>query len=115
MKFIVDNALPPALARYLISRGVDAAHVLDLGMSCASDEQIWAYAAEQGAGVITKDADFVLLAKHQPHSVLIWLRVGNCNTKVLLDLIADSWGGIELMLANGVRVVELRQSPKAVK
>lgn len=41
MKFIIDAQLPPALARYLSSKGVDAIHVLDLDMMESSDSEIW--------------------------------------------------------------------------
>ena len=37
MKFLVDNQLPIALARWLASRGDECQHVLDLGMESASD------------------------------------------------------------------------------
>lgn len=37
MKFIVDNQLPVALARWLSARGEDAVHVLDLALDTTSD------------------------------------------------------------------------------
>ena len=40
MKFLVDNQLPAALARFLTSRGVECRHVLDAGLADASDAEI---------------------------------------------------------------------------
>ena len=44
MKFIVDNQLPPALARLIQSDlGEEAMHVADLGLRDATDSELWAY------------------------------------------------------------------------
>ena len=41
MKFLVDNQLPAALARWLVGRGHDALHVLDRDWAQSTDRQIW--------------------------------------------------------------------------
>ena len=38
MKFLVDNQLPKALARFLASRGVDCQHVRDVDLGA---ERLW--------------------------------------------------------------------------
>ena len=49
MKFIVDNQLPAALARWLSARGADAVHVLDIGFDVRPDTEIWEWAfSEEG-------------------------------------------------------------------
>ena len=58
MKCLVDNQLPPSLARFLTERGVDSQHVVDVGMEEASDPAIWRYAAQQNRVLISKDDDF---------------------------------------------------------
>jgi hypothetical protein len=45
MKFLVDNALSPEVARLLNEAGHDAVHVRDLGMAAATDSVILAQAA----------------------------------------------------------------------
>ena len=57
MRFLVDANLPPALARWLVSEGHDAEHVSDLEMERTSDRDIWAYARERDACIVTKDED----------------------------------------------------------
>ena len=44
MKFLIDNALSPLLARLLESQGHDAIHVRDCGMHDAEDRKIFDYA-----------------------------------------------------------------------
>jgi len=54
------------------------------------DQRIWHLAADQGFTIVTKDADFQsrsLLYGHPPK--VIQLRVGNCSTRRILDLLTD--------------------------
>jgi len=41
MRFLVDNALSPAVAHYLRDAGHDAVHVRDLQMHTSEDEEIF--------------------------------------------------------------------------
>ena len=41
MRFLIDQALSPALATELGRAGHDAVHVRELGMQAASDEEIF--------------------------------------------------------------------------
>ena len=41
MKLLVDNQLPLALASHLRAWGLDCVHVLDVGLSTATDAEIW--------------------------------------------------------------------------
>ena len=55
MKFVVDNQLPPALARFIeLGLGAEAAHVADIGLRDASDAELWAYASPAGSILIPK-------------------------------------------------------------
>ena len=60
MRFVVDAQLPPALARWLASQGVEAEHVFDVGLAEAPDAVIWQQAMERVAVVVSKDEDFAL-------------------------------------------------------
>jgi predicted nuclease of predicted toxin-antitoxin system len=53
VKFIVDAQLPPALARLLRESGCDAFAVRDIGLPEANDAEIWRYAVQQQAAIIT--------------------------------------------------------------
>ena len=104
-----DNQLPAALSRYLRSRGCDCAHVEDVGLSKASDADIWNYAAKNQCVVISKDEDFLYLAKAaETRARFLWVRLGNCRTTALLQAMDRLWPRIEASLAAGDLVVELR-------
>ena len=109
MRFLVDNQLPIAVARWLTGMGMQAEHVLDLGLDKASDSTIWALAIAQSGIVVSKDDDFLLLAS-RPRDIgrLLWVRVGNCRTPALLSRFAIAWPTIEKAFSQGQRVVELR-------
>ena len=109
MKFLVDNQLPLALARFLASRGCDCEHVLDLGLASSPDSEIWKYARENERVIISKDEDFFNFA-HAPETQtrLIWVRLGNCRTPILLAEFERLWPRIVASLEAGDRVVEIR-------
>ena len=58
MKFLIDNALSPALADLLQQAGHDAIHVRSIGLQQADDDAIFDRAAVEGRIVVTADADF---------------------------------------------------------
>jgi predicted nuclease of predicted toxin-antitoxin system len=109
VKFLVDNQLPTALARFLASGGVECRHVLDLDLGGATDAAIWDYASRNDFVVISKDEDFLYMANvPSAKARLIWARNGNCRTKALLGAVERLWSKIEAGLKAGDRVIELR-------
>ena len=109
MKFLVDNQLPKALARWLTERGHDAVHVLDRGKGQTDDRQIWAEAIDEGRIVVSKDEDFFILATRPADAgQLLWLRIGNCRTQSLLTSLDGSLPAIIQAFQSGQRIVELR-------
>lgn len=51
-----------ALARFVASQGVDAKHVVDIGLAQGTDQAIWNYAKENDFLIASKDEDFLHLA-----------------------------------------------------
>jgi predicted nuclease of predicted toxin-antitoxin system len=105
MKFWVDQNLPPALARWLTLRGHDAAHVLELGLDCASDQSILAGAIAAGAAILTKDEDFAFSGL--PPKVIV--RIGNVTNTRLITAFEAHWPGIHKALLDGETLVEFRE------
>jgi predicted nuclease of predicted toxin-antitoxin system len=109
MKFLVDAQLPPQLARRLQAAGHDALHVNDLLAADASDSTVVALAAAQGLIVVSKDADFLILAgRRQPPVQFLWVRLGNLGNQALIARIVSALPELVTALANGAPVVELR-------
>lgn len=108
MKFLVDAQLPPALTRWLLEAGHDAAHVEDVGLREANDEAIWAYALQGGALIVTKDEDFAVRSvQAAAPPVIVWLRVGNTTNRVLRAWIEPRLPDIVQLVAQGSRLVEV--------
>jgi predicted nuclease of predicted toxin-antitoxin system len=108
VRFLVDNQLPRALATLFEKLGHEAVHVLDVELSQADDVAIWAYAAQHGYTIISKDADFadlVLLARTEVR--VIWVRIGNCRKSALLETFKKSMKTIEDELSAGETLIEL--------
>lgn len=106
---LVDNQLPPALARHLDANGFPCLHVCDLGMADADDRSIWAYAKERNWVIVTKDEDFQDLSIRlgAPPQV-VWMRLGNCRKQVLLQPSDRLMHTIVTALQLGESIVELR-------
>ena len=109
MKFIIDAQLPLALARFMAEKSEYAVHVMDLLMMESPDSAIWDLVLKDGLVIITKDEDFQMRASvSQQFPKIIWVRIGNCSKKTLLDFFEKEWGEIESLLENGAHLVELR-------
>ena len=97
MKFVVDAQLPPALARLLREAGCDAFAVREIGLREASDAEIWRYAVQQQAAIITKDDGLRGALLLQPRSA---------GDRLVVD-----WQHIESGAVNLVRAAVARNHP----
>lgn len=88
MKLLLDHNLSPRLVPRLSEVYPECTHVAALRMDSASDLVIWQYARQNNYCLVTKDGDFndLLAAKGFPPKV-IWLRLGNCTTAEIADLL----------------------------
>ncbi len=109
MKFLVDNQLPPALARFISEEfRTETMHVVDVGLRESSDADVWGYSSLNGFVLISKDDDFATLYSKSPSAGLLWVRLGNCRRVVLLKVFKEQWPRILERFENGERFVELR-------
>ena len=109
IRFLIDTQLPPALARWLREQGHEAEHVVDLGLAQSKDNQLWVYAAEHQAVVITKDEDFAEWVIHgRAGPSVLWLRIGNCSRKALFKWLEPLLPVIQEKLSQGERLIEVR-------
>lgn len=109
MKLLVDNQLPAALARFLDASGLEAKHVLDLGLDTANDREIWEFARANDFIIVSKDEDFFHLATFDYEGPpLVWVRLGNCRKSVLLTAFEAILPRLREALQAGQRVIEVR-------
>jgi predicted nuclease of predicted toxin-antitoxin system len=107
-RFLVDAQLPPGLAKRLSALGYRADHVNRVGLGAAGDTAIWAYAVANQAVLVTKDDDFVALARRDPRAApVVWIRIGNCTNDALWRILEPALSEILLALDAGERVVEV--------
>lgn len=96
MKLLFDQNLSPRLPTRLAGMFPDSAHVRTVGLSRASDSEVWEYARANDFAIASKDGDFrqrSFLYGHPPK--VLWLRVGNCSVQLVESLIKDN---VELIL-----------------
>ncbi len=81
MKLLLDENLSDRIVPRGLDLYPDSAHVKAHRLTASDDAAIWAFAAEHGFAIVSKDADF-----HQRSLIygappkFIFLRVGNCPT-----------------------------------
>ena len=88
MRLLFDQNLSPRLVRELADCYPESLHVRDIGLQSSPDEAVWAYAAEHGLTIVSKDADFhqrSLLFGSPPK--VVWIRRGNCSTNDIQALL----------------------------
>ena len=109
MKFLIDMPLSPKLAAWLVRRGHDAVHALEVGLDRASDTAILERARNEQRVVVTADLDYPrLLALAQAEGPgLILFRGGNYSEQEAIERLKRAFETIpNEELPNSVVVIE---------
>ncbi len=106
MKLLFDHNISPDLVRRLRDLFPESDHVYNLNLHEVDDHIVWAFARENTFIVVTKDVDFSELSMVQgfPPKVL-WLRLGNCRTRDIEDLIRSNYEYILQLVADDERAI----------
>jgi predicted nuclease of predicted toxin-antitoxin system len=88
VRLLFDHNLSPRLPRRLADVFADSSHVIQHGLDRAPDLAVWEFARDHGYILVTKDSDFtdLSLLRGFPPKV-IWIRIGNCTTSAIEDLL----------------------------
>jgi predicted nuclease of predicted toxin-antitoxin system len=108
VKFLIDNALSPAVTRGLKQAGYDAIHVRELAMHKAEDEAIFGRAAVEDHIVVSADTDFgTLLAQRQAikPSVILFRGRTNRRPESQVALLLSNLPALQTLLEKGAIVV----------
>ena len=97
MKLLFDENLSHKLASRLADVFPDSIHVRDVGMKATEDTTVWDYAKNNNLIIVSKDADMhdLSLVYGNPPKV-VWLRLGNCSTNEIENLIRQEADVIKL-------------------
>ena len=97
MKLLFDENLSPALPRLLADIFPDSIHVRNVGMKATDDPVVWDYAKAGDFMIVSKDSDMhdLSLVLGNPPEV-VWLRLGNCSTRQIEELLRQELDVIQL-------------------
>jgi len=88
MKLLFDENLSHRLAEKVSDLFPGSTHVRNVGLKASDDPDVWKYAVENDFVIVSKDLDMhdrSLLLGFPPK--VIWIRLGNCSTRDVNDLI----------------------------
>jgi len=108
MKWLIDNALSPIIAKGLRQHNHDARHVREYGLHSAEDLTLLNVAREEGRVVVSADTDFgnlLFLSKDDSPSVVLFRRTSQRQPDRQLDLLLKNFESIEPHLLEGSIVV----------
>lgn len=98
MKLLFDQNISYKLVKILVNIFPESSHVYLLGLSSASDQDIWEYAKRNDYEIVTKDSDFYergLIFGFPPK--VVWLRCSNMSSKYIEEILEKQEQNIKLL------------------
>jgi predicted nuclease of predicted toxin-antitoxin system len=115
VKLLLDENLSDRIIPRILDLFPDSAHVKEHGLIHTDDSAIWSHARERGFTLVSKDADFhqLSLVVGQPPK-FIFLRVGNCSTQKIVQLLRENLVLIAAFHADAEASILILPQPAAV-
>ncbi|WP_071527300.1 DUF5615 family PIN-like protein [Nodosilinea nodulosa] len=97
MRLLFDENLSPKLPNRLSDLFPNSLHVRDIDMQSKIDPIVWDFAKDNNLMIVSKDADMhdLSLVLGNPPKV-IWLRLGNCSTQQVENVLRRDFDAIKL-------------------
>jgi predicted nuclease of predicted toxin-antitoxin system len=91
IRFLLDQGVPRDAAVQLRVMGYACTHVSEIGMWAAADREILRWAAEQGAIVVTLDADFhaILAVSAADGPSVVRIRMQGLDAAAVVGIVLD--------------------------
>jgi predicted nuclease of predicted toxin-antitoxin system len=112
VKLLLDENLSDRILSRIIDLFPDSTHVKNEVLTQADDSVIADWANQRGFTIVSKDAGFyqTSVAFGTPPK-FIWLRVGNCSTTTIVDLLRSHQTLISEFISNETESVLVLERP----
>ena len=111
MKILLDNNLSHRLIARLNSLFEECQHVKNVGLDLSDDTVVWQFAKENDYTIVTKDDDFSFISRLRGYPPkIIWLKIGNCSTATIEQVIRDNIGDIHELFGSETGMIEVEKS-----
>lgn len=99
--FLFDENLSPQLAGLLAEVYPGSRHVRDVGLARSDDSAVWEFAIAHEHAIVSKDTDFHQLSfLYGPPPKVVWIRLGNCSTSQVAELLRAREAEVRTFLAD---------------
>ncbi len=112
MKLLLDQNLSDKIPAHIADLFPRSVQVKMVDLAEADDSVVADWAKHEGFMIVSKDADFYqrsMVFGHPPK--LVWLRVGNCSTALVVALLRKQAGLIRAFGASDVESVLILERP----
>jgi predicted nuclease of predicted toxin-antitoxin system len=95
VKLLLDENISDRIVPQIVDLFPGSTHVKTVGLEEADDSVVWAWSKQHEFTIVSKDTDFyqrVILFGSPPK--FIWLRVGNCPTRLITALLRSRYEAI---------------------
>ena len=114
MKLLLDENLSDRIISRIVDLFPGSTHIKAVGLREANDFVVWEWAKQHGFTIASKDTDFhqrAIVFGHPPK--FIWLRVGNCQTSLITDLLRSRYPVIRQFIQSETESLLVLERPQA--